>query len=128
MSIKRLSVLLLVMVLAMLVSACAGCAGSPRSTGRWRSRTRRRRNHHAHMGLSGAAPEEAASHEQAGAAFMAEHPEITLEYWNQPRDDYFTKIQALRASGDTATIPDVAFLWPTPLRRRRRPRKPRPLH
>jgi multiple sugar transport system substrate-binding protein len=59
-------------------------------------------------------PEEAASHQRAADAFMAEHPEIKIEVWNQPWDDYFTKIQALWASGDTATIPDIAFLWPTP--------------
>ncbi len=59
-------------------------------------------------------PEEAASHKIVADAFMAEHPEITIELWNQPWDDYFTKIQALWASGDAKTIPDVAFLWPTP--------------
>lgn len=59
-------------------------------------------------------PEEAASHKIVADAFMAEHPEITIELWNQPWDDYFTKIQALWASGDSETIPDVAFLWPTP--------------
>ena len=42
------------------------------------------------------------------------HPEIKIEIWHQPWDDYFTKIQALWASGDTKVIPDVAFLWPTP--------------
>lgn len=59
-------------------------------------------------------PEEAASHKIVADAFMAEHPEITIELWNQPWDDYFTKIQALWASGDSKTIPDIAFLWPTP--------------
>ena len=59
-------------------------------------------------------PEEAASHKIVADAFMAEHPEIKIELWNQPWDDYFTKIQALWASGDAKTIPDVAFLWPTP--------------
>jgi multiple sugar transport system substrate-binding protein len=59
-------------------------------------------------------PEEAASHKIVADAFMAEHPEIKIELWNQPWEDYFTKIQALWASGDSATIPDVAFLWPTP--------------
>jgi multiple sugar transport system substrate-binding protein len=59
-------------------------------------------------------PEEAASHQIVADAFMAEHPEIKIEVWNQPWEDYFTKIQALWASGDTAVIPDVAFLWPTP--------------
>jgi multiple sugar transport system substrate-binding protein len=59
-------------------------------------------------------PEEKASHERVANAFMAEHPEIKIELWHQPWDDYFTKIQALWASGDTTLIPDVAFLWPTP--------------
>ncbi len=59
-------------------------------------------------------PEEAASHKIVADAFMAEHPEIKIELWNQPWEDYFTKIQALWASGDSKTIPDIAFLWPTP--------------
>ena len=59
-------------------------------------------------------PEEAASHKIVADAFMAEHPEIKIEIWNQPWNDYFTKIQALWASGDSKVIPDVAFLWPTP--------------
>jgi len=59
-------------------------------------------------------PEEAVSHEQVAAAFMKEHPDIKIETWLQPWDDYFTKIQALWASGDPKTIPDIAFLWPTP--------------
>lgn len=59
-------------------------------------------------------PEEAASHQVVADAFMAEHPEIKIETWNQPWDDYFTKLQALWASGDTKVIPDIAFLWPTP--------------
>jgi multiple sugar transport system substrate-binding protein len=59
-------------------------------------------------------PEEKASHERVADAFMQEHPEINIEVWHQPWDDYFTKLQALWASGDTKVIPDVAFLWPTP--------------
>ncbi len=59
-------------------------------------------------------PEEAVSHKVVADAFMAEHPEIKIELWNQPWDDYFTKIQALWASNDAKTIPDIAFLWPTP--------------
>ncbi len=59
-------------------------------------------------------PEEVVSHQRVADAFMAEHPDIKIDIWNQPWDDYFTKIQALWASGDTTVIPDVAFLWPTP--------------
>ncbi|MGL4648633.1 MAG: ABC transporter substrate-binding protein [Caldilineaceae bacterium] len=59
-------------------------------------------------------PPEVVVHEQVAAAFEAEHPEINIEIWHQPWGDYFTAIQALWASGDSAAIPDVAFLWPTP--------------
>jgi multiple sugar transport system substrate-binding protein len=59
-------------------------------------------------------PEEAVSHKLVADAFMKEHPEIKIETWNEPWDNYFTKIQALWASGDPKVVPDVAFLWPTP--------------
>jgi ABC-type glycerol-3-phosphate transport system substrate-binding protein len=59
-------------------------------------------------------PEEAVSHKQVADAFMAEHPEIKIETWNEPWNDYFTKIQALWAGNDPKSIPDIAFLWPTP--------------
>ncbi len=59
-------------------------------------------------------PEEAVSHKLVADAFMKEHPEIKIETWNEPWDNYFTKIQALWASGDSKTVPDIAFLWPTP--------------
>lgn len=59
-------------------------------------------------------PEEAASHQRVGEAFMAEHPEITLAYLNEPWNEYFTKVQTLWASGDASAIPDILFLWPTP--------------
>ncbi|MGQ9489990.1 MAG: ABC transporter substrate-binding protein [Anaerolineae bacterium] len=59
-------------------------------------------------------PEEAASHKLVADAFMKIHPEIKIETWNEPWDNYFTKIQALWASGDPNAVPDIAFLWPTP--------------
>ena len=59
-------------------------------------------------------PEEAVSHKMVADAFMKEHPEIKIETWNEPWDNYFTKIQALWASGDSKAVPDIAFLWPTP--------------
>ncbi|MFN8440739.1 MAG: sugar ABC transporter substrate-binding protein [Caldilineaceae bacterium] len=59
-------------------------------------------------------PEEVASHQVVADAFMKEHPEIKIEIWSQPWGDYFTKIKTLWASGDSKSIPDVAFLWPTP--------------
>ncbi len=59
-------------------------------------------------------PEEAVSHKLVADAFMKVHPEIKVETWNEPWDNYFTKIQALWASGDSKAVPDIAFLWPTP--------------
>lgn len=57
-------------------------------------------------------PEERATHETVADAFMAENPDITIEIWHEPWADYFTKIQTLWASGDSAEIPDIAFLSP----------------
>jgi multiple sugar transport system substrate-binding protein len=57
-------------------------------------------------------PEEIAPHQSVADAFMAEHPDIDIEIWAQPWGEYFTKIQALWASGDSEAIPDVAFLSP----------------
>jgi len=57
-------------------------------------------------------PEERATHEMVADAFMEEHPEIAIEIWHEPWADYFTKIQTLWASGDSAEIPDIAFLSP----------------
>ncbi|MCB0044984.1 MAG: sugar ABC transporter substrate-binding protein [Caldilineaceae bacterium] len=59
-------------------------------------------------------PEEIATHQAVADAFMQEHPEIQIEISGEPWGDYFTKIQALWASGDSSVIPDVAFLWPAP--------------
>lgn len=59
-------------------------------------------------------PGEKATHEKVAQAFMQEHPEIKVEIWHQPWGDYFTKLQTLWASGDTASIPDVMFLFPVP--------------
>jgi multiple sugar transport system substrate-binding protein len=59
-------------------------------------------------------PEEAVSHKAVADAFMKEHPEIKIETWNEPWDNYFTKIKTLWSSGDPKVIPNIAFLWPTP--------------
>lgn len=57
-------------------------------------------------------PAERATHEQVAAAFMEEHPNIDIEIWHQPWNDYFTKLRTLWAAGDPAVIPDVMFLTP----------------
>jgi multiple sugar transport system substrate-binding protein len=59
-------------------------------------------------------PAEVETHQAAADAFMASHPDITVEIVSYPWADYFTTMQTLWASGDTAAIPDVLFLWPTP--------------
>lgn len=57
-------------------------------------------------------PEERATHETVANAFMEAYPDINVEIWHEPWADYFTKIQTLWASGDSAEIPDIAFLSP----------------
>jgi len=108
----RLSVVLVIAVVAMLLlAACAPVAPAAPSGGQEAAASAGPTT--ITWALWGS-PEEKASHEKVAAAFMKEHPEIKVEIWNQPWSDYFTKIQALWASGDAKVIPDVAFLWPTP--------------
>ena len=57
-------------------------------------------------------PAEIETHQVVADAFMAEHPEITVEIYSEPWGDYFTKVQTLWASGDPAAVPDVLFLSP----------------
>ncbi len=57
---------------------------------------------------------EIATHQAVADAFMESHPDIKVEIYSEPWNDYFTKVQTLWASGDPAAIPDVLFLWPTP--------------
>jgi multiple sugar transport system substrate-binding protein len=59
-------------------------------------------------------PAEAETHQKVADAFMAEHPNITVETMVEPWSDYFIKVQTLWASGDSSVIPNVLFLWPTP--------------
>lgn len=59
-------------------------------------------------------PEEKATHEKVAQAFMEQNPNIKIEVWHQPWEDYFTKLQTIWASGDRSAVPDVLFLWPTP--------------
>jgi multiple sugar transport system substrate-binding protein len=59
-------------------------------------------------------PEEKASHQRVAEAFMKQYPNITIEYFFAPWDDYFTKLKTLWAGGDPKVIPDVMFMWPTP--------------
>jgi len=59
-------------------------------------------------------PAEVATHQAVADAFMETHPDIKVEIYSEPWNDYFTKMQTLWASGDSAAIPDVLFLWPTP--------------
>jgi multiple sugar transport system substrate-binding protein len=112
MQLKRtMGIGVLILMMALVLSACTGIAPQAAAPG-------------GEQAAAGEAttitwafwggPAELESANLVADAFMAEHPEIQIELWNQPWDDYFTKIQALWASGDTKVIPDVAFLWPTP--------------
>ncbi|MCB0243455.1 MAG: sugar ABC transporter substrate-binding protein, partial [Anaerolineae bacterium] len=116
---KRLAVLLgLVMVLALMLSACTPPATPVSQAPAAEQPAAEQPTAQAEpVTITWAfwgGPEELASAQMVADAFMAEHPQIKIETWNQPWDDYFTKIQALWASGDAKAIPDIAFLWPTP--------------
>ncbi len=117
---KRLwSIVTLVLLSAMLVSACAVPVPPPPAAAPAESTT------------EGAAPAEGAAdgtttltwamwgspaevvtHQAVADAFMAEHPEIVIEISSDPWADYFTKMQTRWASGDASQIPDVLFLTP----------------
>jgi multiple sugar transport system substrate-binding protein len=113
---KRWSLFLVVVLLLVAVSACVAPGGAPATGDEPAADTGAAAGDEvttitwAFWG----SPEEAASHERVGEAFMAEHPEIQIEFYNEPWGDYFTKVETLWASGDSAAIPDVLFLWPTP--------------
>ncbi len=59
-------------------------------------------------------PEEKASHERVAQAFMKQYPDIKIEYFFAPWDQYFDTLKTRWAGGDTKAIPDVMFMWPTP--------------
>ena len=103
----------LVLLLAMVVSACAPVAPTAAPAASSDSRAAASGTTTITWAVWGS-PEEVASHQVVADAFMKEHPEFKIEIWAQPWGDYFTKIKTLWASGDSASIPDVAFLWPTP--------------
>lgn len=107
---RKMGIGLILLIFALVFSACAGVAPQPAAPGAAPAAGEAVTITWAFWG----SPEEKASHERVAAAFMEAHPEIQIEIWHQPWNDYFTKIQALWASGDSKVIPDVAFLWPTP--------------
>jgi multiple sugar transport system substrate-binding protein len=59
-------------------------------------------------------PEEIATHQAVADAYMAQHPNVTIELWSQPWGDYFTQLQTLWVAGNAEEIPDVMFLTPIP--------------
>lgn len=115
---KRWFLILFTLLLAVAISACAPAApGAAPATGEEPAAAEAPAAAEGVTTITWAfwgSPEEAASHERVGEAFMAEHPEIKIEFYNEPWGDYFTKVETLWASGDSAAIPDVLFLWPTP--------------
>lgn len=109
---KRISwSLTLLLLLAMVVSACAPVApgGAPAASSESGAAT---------SGVTTitwamwGSPAEIETHQKVADAFMQEHPEIKVEILSEPWADYFTKVQTLWASGDSAAIPDVLFLSP----------------
>jgi len=104
----------LLLVVMMVVTACVAPPAAPAPTEAPKAAAPKAAEPVTLLWAFWGSPEEAASHKMVADAFMKEHPEIKIETWNQPWDEYFTKIQALWASGDPKVIPDIAFLWPTP--------------
>ena len=109
---RTISILIAILVLGMVLSACAvppptdsgdaapaGDASEGPVTITW---------------AMWGSPAEVETHQTVADAFMESHPDIKVEIMSEPWNDYFTKVQALWASGDSAAIPDVLFLWPTP--------------
>lgn len=112
---RSMPVLTILLILALVMTACAPVA--PGATSTTSSEAAAPAASEGPATITWAfwgSPEEAASHERVGEAFMQEHPEIQIEFYNEPWGDYFTKMETLWASGDSAAIPDVLFLWPTP--------------
>lgn len=118
---KRWSFILVAMLLALSLSACVAPGGAPAAAP---AESAGETPVAAEEGSDAAAaattitwamwgsPEEIATHQAVADAFMAEHPEITVEIYSQPWGDYFTSIQTLWAAGDPAAVPDVLFLSP----------------
>lgn len=113
---KRWSLILLTVLMAFAMSACVAPGGAPAPAAGGEEAA-------AESGDAAAegttitwamwgSPEEIATHQTVADAFMEEHPEITVEIYSEPWGDYFTKIQTLWASGDSAAVPDVLFLSP----------------
>lgn len=112
---RSMLVLTILLILAMALAACAPVApGAAPTTGNESNAPAASAGPTTITWAFWGSPEEAASHKAVGDAFMQAHPEIKIEYYNEPWGDYFTKVQTLWASGDSAAIPDVLFLWPTP--------------
>lgn len=112
---RSIGFLTILLILALALAACAPVApGSESATGGESNAPAASEGPTTITWAFWGSPEEAASHKAVGEAFMQAHPEIQLEYYNEPWGDYFTKVETLWASGDSAAIPDVLFLWPTP--------------
>lgn len=110
---------IMILVVALLVSACAAPVAPATSTGESTEAAP------AEEAASGevttitwafwGSPEEAESHRAVAAVFEELHPEIKIDYWIQPWSDYHTAIVTQWATNDPAVVPDVAWTaWPSP--------------
>ena len=97
---RSMGFLTILLILALALAACAPVApGSAPATGGESNAPAASEGPTTITWAFWGSPEEAASHKAVGDAFMQEHPEIQLEYYNEPWGDYFTKMETL---------------WPTP--------------
>lgn len=114
-STRYLPTLAVILVLGMLLSACA--VPPPPAVDSGEAAEQAAAGEEGPVTLTWAmwgSPAEIETHQSVADAFMESYPSIDIEIMAEPWNDYFTKVQTLWASGDPAAIPDVLFLWPTP--------------
>ena len=114
---RFLAAVVAILALGLVLSACAVPPPPPAVTGESASTEGSAGTEAGPVTLTWAmwgSPAEVETHQAVADAFMESHPDIKIEIISEPWNDYFTKMQTLWASGDSAAIPDVLFLWPTP--------------
>ncbi len=109
---RTLTLAALLLALVLMVTACAAPVSAPAGPAAGDGEAAAEEGVTTITWAMWGSPEEIATHQVVADAFMAEHPEIQIEIQGEPWGDYFTKIQALWASGDAELVPDVLFLSP----------------
>ncbi len=112
MQIRQWQVLSILVLAALLLSACAPVAPSASDADSGAAEMPADEGPVTITWAMWGSPAEVATHQSVADAFMEERPEIQVEIAAEPWGDYFTKIRTLWASGDASVVPDVLFLSP----------------